>query len=190
MPSSVSLFTFLLSFIASAPYCIDSLFLLNALRADCAELSHIIQPLGHSDCRCLRSRLPSVPIESASSTWTFPYSVRVYRFTSFGSAAKTAFSSRKLVKRQPFCSLFCYSMLFLIQSADLCVPRQIRTATVTPLKRVPLPVGLPGQKQNLFSRNLPAAFVILYLTRGTVCCIFTLSVLPRRLVNLTSRRTS
>lgn len=63
----------------------------------------------------------------------------------FRSSVKTAFSSRKLVKRQPFCSLFCCSMLFLIQSADLCAPRQIRTATVTPLKRVPLPVGLPGQ---------------------------------------------
>lgn len=146
MPSSDSLFTFLLTFIASAPSCIGSLFLSNALRADCAELSQNIKPLGRSYYSCLRSRPPSVPIESGSNTWTFLYSERVYRFTSFGSAAKTAFSSRKLVKRQPFCSLFCYSMLFLIQSAEPCAPRQIRTVTVTHLKRVPLPVGLPGQR--------------------------------------------
>ena len=36
----------------------------------------------------------------------YPTLVRIYRFTSVNSAAKTAFSSRKFVKRQPFCSLF------------------------------------------------------------------------------------
>ena len=78
-------------------------------------------------------------------TRSCPCFARIYHFTSSGSAAKTAFSSRKLVKRQPFCSLFCCSMLFLIQSADLCAPSEIRTRTVAVLSRRPLPVGLSGQ---------------------------------------------
>ena len=47
-------------------------------------------------------------------------------------------------------------MFFLIQSADLCAPSEIRTRTVMILSHRPLPVGLSGQIRTRLSSCQPA----------------------------------